>query len=290
MKKLSIIFLCILLVLLLFGCSNAKQENVTTTVERTTVAIDDYVSFSCTGDEFILPDDDGSLKYSDTVEFKCSDTVESQSDGTSLVVNVNGEETPFYYTGNDFKIASFIDGALFVVENDNTLLRLKIYIYDDSIHLGEVTILLDNTTYTNIVKAQKNELILSNGSNYISFDTQTGTSKEIQYDYAVDYDSNICSINKEQAIEIAEQYATNVDLYKDYISDIETKDINIEKIEEIELVCKPNLISRPYVEDVKEMYPEYAWRIVFQTTGLRAIAYVDAVNGEIAHFYLDFLD
>jgi hypothetical protein len=154
--------------------------------------------------------------------------------------------------------------------------------------LGEVTILLDNTTYTNIVKAQKNELILSNGSNYISFDTQTGTSKEIQYDYVVDYDSNICSINKEQAIEIAEQYATNVDLYKDYISDIETKDINIGKIEEIELVCKPNLISRPYVEDVKEMYPEYTWRIVSKQQDLEQQLMLMQLMARLHIFILTF--
>jgi hypothetical protein len=176
MKKLPIILLCILLMLSLLGCSSAEQENIvsSTTVEKTTAPIDDYVSFSCTGDEFILADNDKTLKYSDTVEFN--------SDGTQLVANVNGNEIPFYYTGNELKLVSFIDGALFVVENDNTLERLRIYIYDDSVKLGDVTVVLDNTIYTKIVKAQKDELILSNSSNYISFDTQTGTSKEINYD------------------------------------------------------------------------------------------------------------
>ncbi|MCH5321747.1 MAG: hypothetical protein J1E36_08270 [Eubacterium sp.] len=311
MKKLFSLFLVLLLIVSICGCSakeditdntteNNTSEQISSTEGENLTNSDDllaeFIPFECSGDYYSF-NNEGHVKSETGIDF----FVKYSDDLHTICYTLNSSTKELYSVRGKIILYAYIDNAIyFSADYNTTLYRIELY-YDETGEIHDSTLSLVSERYTEPVKAEKNRMLLALGlsgacidGDYAWLDTKTGVLTDTKFNYTADYNSysDVAQIDESKALDIAKEELLNKKYWFEFTNTQPEFEVDHEPL----FVINPHFTFGWNADWVYDAYPEYVWDFTFKAVAVdinvvvNAGVAVNAVSGEVSYVYTIFND
>lgn len=306
MKRLSTLFIILLLCLLICGCSAVHETEQAPSDDFTGNALSDnantdsrllaeFVPFECKGSYYSF--DKACRPVSENgVTFYCL----NDEDANKIMYSVNGSEQTLFESKYNLFIDGYVDNALYLHTDssydqniDSALYRIEIE-YNEENEIISSKLSLVCTEYFRLIKVQNNSLIIANDyskqADYALFNTKNGEITKTDFSIKADYDnfSTYAHVDEGSALNIAVNALSKSDYWEEYYGFSYNLPKFVESLSSSFVVKPYYIVGSPGITN--ETYPEYAWEFCLDYGDYSVSISVNAVTGTVAYVDLQLND